>query len=120
MNVGSGRLRLRDEAAAAGQQATDQSGVTAAPGSKDNASVASSDDMSRSLDHRHKVRLYVERAGLWNPADASLRVLVSIGGQGLLRIIVRPGGRLRIHGAIDDSAGNRKGDYRTGTAGTLD
>jgi len=26
--------------------------------------------MSRSLDHRHKLRLYVENAGLWNPADA--------------------------------------------------
>jgi hypothetical protein len=26
--------------------------------------------MSRSLDHRHRVRLYVEKVGLWNPADA--------------------------------------------------
>ena len=26
--------------------------------------------MSQSLDHRHTVRLYEERACLWNPADA--------------------------------------------------
>jgi hypothetical protein len=26
--------------------------------------------MSRRLDHRHQVRLYVEKAALWNPAGA--------------------------------------------------
>jgi hypothetical protein len=40
---------------------------------KDNASVTSSDDMSRRPEHRHKVRLYVEKAGLWNPADVVYR-----------------------------------------------
>jgi hypothetical protein len=70
MDAGRDRLRLKDEAGAAGPEATDRSGITAALRSKDNASVLSSDDMSRSLDRRHKVRLYVEKAGLWNPAGA--------------------------------------------------
>ena len=43
---------------------------------KDNASVASSDDMSRSLEHRHKVRLYVGKTGLSNPADTVERAVL--------------------------------------------
>ena len=81
MHVGRDRLRLRGETGAA-----------------DNASVASSNDMSRSLDDRHKVRLYVEKAGLWNPADSVLH----------------------IHRAIDDPAGNSERNYRTETGGALD
>ena len=53
MDDGGNRLRLRGE---------------------DNANVGSYNDMSGRLDHRHKVRLYVAKAGLWNPADASLCV----------------------------------------------
>jgi hypothetical protein len=49
-------------------------GLPLALWSKDKASVASSDDMSRSLDHRHKERLYVEKARLWNPADADVEL----------------------------------------------
>jgi hypothetical protein len=55
---------------AAGQEATDRCGAAAALCSRDNASVASSDDMSRSLDHGYKEGLYVGKAGLWNPAGA--------------------------------------------------
>jgi len=38
----------------------------------------------------------------------------------VLRILVRPAGRLRIYGAINDPAGNHKSDYRAGTGGALD
>jgi hypothetical protein len=68
--------------------------------------------MSRRLDHRHKVRLYVEKAALWNPADA-LNVRLRASRRSL-------SGRLLIHSAIDDPAGNRKGDDRTGSGGPLD
>ena len=40
---------------------------------KDNANVASSDDMSRSIEHGRKVRLYIENGGLWNPVDGGTR-----------------------------------------------
>jgi hypothetical protein len=74
MHVGTDRLRLWGETGAAWQGTADQSWVTAALWSKDKAIVASSEYMSRSLDQRHKVRLYVEKAGLWNPADADVEL----------------------------------------------
>ena len=43
---------------------------------KDNASVASSDGMPRSLEHRHKVRLYEQKTGLSNPADTLERAVL--------------------------------------------
>jgi hypothetical protein len=80
--------------------------------SGDDASVALGDDMTQSLDHRHTARLYEERGGLWNPANA-----VKLAGP---REPAQPIRQLRIDRAIDDPAGNRKGNYRTATGGALD
>jgi hypothetical protein len=51
------------------------------------------------------VGLYVEKARLWIPADASVR---------------QTAGRLVFRGAKDNPAGNGKGDNRTGAWGALD
>jgi hypothetical protein len=57
MDLGSDRLRLKDNAGAATQAAADRPPVTAALRSNDNSTVASSVDMSRRLEHTHQVRL---------------------------------------------------------------